>query len=136
MKKTVFLLLLSIAFFQLSFTQETKYQLSTHILDITAGLPAQNVTITLAKKDNNGNWVKLDEKKTDKNGRVGDFLKQDGFDNTGIYKLTFHTSEYFNEKNDKTFYPYIEVVFELSDDQHYHVPITLSPYGYSTYRGS
>lgn len=136
MKKIIFLLLTSIVFLQYGFSQVNKYQLSTHILDVTAGKPAQDVKITLAKKNKNGDWVNLDEKKTDKNGRIGDFIKQDGTNNTGIYKLTFHTKKYFQDNNYKTFYPYIEVVFELVDDEHYHVPITLSPFGYSTYRGS
>ena len=62
--------------------------------------------------------------------------KQDGKDNSGIYKLTFHTSPYFKSLGQKSFYPFIEVVFELVDNEHYHVPITLSPFGYSTYRGN
>lgn len=56
---------------------------------------------------------------------------------SGIYKLKFHTKDYFDKNNVKSFYPYIEVGFKTSKDQkHYHVPLTLSPYGYSTYRGS
>ncbi len=121
---------------QVSFSQEPIFQLSSHILDITTGKPATNVKITLSKKDKQDNWIKVDEKNTDSNGRIKDFLKQDGKDNTGVYKLTFHTSPYFKSLGQKSFYPFIEVVFELVDKEHYHVPITLSPYGYSTYRGN
>ena len=136
MKKTTLLLLTLIALVQFSFAQETKYQLSSHILDITTGKPAAAVKITLSKKDKNDNWTTIDEKNTDVNGRIKDFLKQDGTNNTGIYKLTFHTSSYFETLGQKSFYPFIEVVFELVDNEHYHVPITLSPFGYSTYRGN
>ncbi len=130
------LLVLSLAFTSFAFAQETKYQLSSHILDITLGKPATGVKITLSKQDNKGNWNKMDEKYTDNNGRITDFIKQDGKDNTGIYKLTYHTKPYFEKLKQGSFYPFIEVVFELKDNEHYHVPITLSAFGYSTYRGS
>ena len=130
------LLVLSLAFTSFAFAQETKYQLSSHILDITLGKPATGVKITLSKQDNKGNWNKMDEKYTDNNGRITDFIKQDGKDNTGIYKLTYHTKPYLEKLKQGSFYPFIEVVFELKDNEHYHVPITLSAFGYSTYRGS
>jgi 5-hydroxyisourate hydrolase len=57
-------------------------------------------------------------------------------ENKGIYKLTFYTKEYFSAKNVETFYPFIEVVFEIEGTNHFHVPITLSAFGYSTYRGN
>ncbi len=69
-------------------------------------------------------------------GRIKDFIKQDGKSHVGIYKLTFHTRPYFKKIGATSFYPFIEVVFELTDNEHYHVPITLSPFGYSTYRGN
>jgi len=117
--------------------QEAKYQLSSHILDVTQGKPATNVSIQLSKQDNNGNWAKIDEKKTDENGRITDFLKEEkGVNHTGIYKLTYFTQPYFKRLKQDSFYPFIEVVFEIKDNKHYHVPITLSPFGYSTYRGN
>lgn len=83
------------------------------------------------------NWTLIDEKTTDENGRVKDLLPQDKkSDNKGIYKLTFYTEPYFKLQNKESFYPFIEVVFEIKDNSHYHVPITLSPFGYSTYRGN
>lgn len=79
----------------------------------------------------------LSEKQTDKNGRVSDFLPQtEGVDNAGVYKLKFFVAPYFESQQTETFYPFIEVVFEIKDDKHYHVPITLSAFGYSTYRGN
>lgn len=136
MKKGTLFIIAFIAIAQFCFAQDSNFQLSSHILDITTGKPAADVRITLSKRDKNQNWIQVDEKITDANGRIKDFLKQEGKDNTGIYKLTFHTSPYFSSLGQKSFYPFIEVVFELTDNEHYHVPITLSPFGYSTYRGS
>lgn len=132
MKKMTWLWIAFFAFIPFLKGQDNQYQLSSHILDITTGQPAPNVLITLSKKGQNEQWVKIEEKKTDVNGRIKDFLKQDGTKHTGIYKLTFHTAPYFENLNQKSFYPLIEV----ADQQHYHVPITLSPFGYSTYRGN
>ena len=122
----------------LSFGQkkEATYQLSSHILDVSKGMPAPGVTIKLEKFDKeNAVWTFVEDKVTDKNGRVPDFLSNDK-SNLGIYKLTYFTSDYFEKMNTESFYPWVEVVFELKDGEHYHVPITLSAYGYSTYRGN
>ena len=127
------LLILFSAFIQ----AQEKYQLSSHILDISQGKPAPNVKIALSKQDKNQNWVLIDEKYTDNNGRIKDFLKEESNkNNNGVYKLTFYITPYVEKLKQKTFYPFIEVVFEIKDNQHYHIPITLSPYGYSTYRGN
>lgn len=115
------------------------YQLSTHILDISRGQPAPGVTVRLEKYDaDQKHWRAVAEKQTDAAGRISDFLptacqKTSGL---GLYKLTFLTRPYFLARQQASFYPYIEVVFELTDGAHYHVPITLSAFGYSTYRGS
>ena len=137
MKTKNFLIVLMLAFASVSFAQEAKYQLSSHILDVTQGEPAPNVKISLSKQKDNGKWTTIDEKYTDSNGRIKDFLKEEkGEDNKGIYKLTYYVEPYFTKLNQSSFYPFIEVVFEIKDDKHYHVPITLSPFGYSTYRGN
>lgn len=118
-------------------------RLSSHILDITRGEPVQGVKVVLSRQDENGGWVFVDEKLTDANGRIPDFLpadeksaQQDYKSSSGIYKLTFQVAPYFERLNQKSFYPFVEVVFEIGDAHHYHVPLTLSPYGYSTYRGN
>lgn len=111
--------------------------LSSHILDITQGKPVPNVEIRLSKQESIGNWVIVESKRTDIKGRITDFLKEDvGVNNQGVYKLTYLVKPYFEKLNQTTFYPFIEVVFEIKDEKHYHVPITLSPFGYSTYRGN
>ena len=117
-------------------TQSEKYQLSSHILDINVGKPAAGVKITLSRQDASGDWTQIEERVTDENGRVKDFLKETPAGNIGIYKLTYHIAPYFETQGQDTFYPFIEVVFQIKDGAHYHVPNTLSPYGYSTYRGS
>ncbi len=119
----------------LIFSQTKDYQLSSHILDISTGLPAPGVMVKLEKMKDNETWKYVDEKKTDTNGRIPDFLKS-GKDNKGIYRLTFMVDDYFKAKKKSSFYPFIEVVFQIEDENHYHVPITLSAYGYSTYRGN
>ncbi|WP_455000965.1 hydroxyisourate hydrolase [Capnocytophaga leadbetteri] len=130
-------ILILLIFFSAFIQAQEKYQLSSHILDISQGKPAPNVKIALSKQDENQNWVLIDEKYTDNNGRIKDFLKEESNkNNNGVYKLTFYTTPYFEKLKQKTFYPFIEVVFEIKDNQHYHIPITLSPYGYSTYRGN
>ena len=121
-----------------AFGQKTEktYQLSSHILDVSKGMPAPGVTIKLEKYNQaNKTWTFVEEKVTDKNGRVPDFLSNEK-SNLGIYKLTYMTSDYFKKMKEESFYPWVEVVFQLKDSEHYHVPITLSAYGYSTYRGN
>lgn len=130
-------ILILLIFFSAFIQAQEKYQLSSHILDISQGKPAPNVKIALSKQDENQNWVLIDEKYTDNNGRIKDFLKEESNkNNNGVYKLTFYITPYFEKLKQKTFYPFIEVVFDIKDNQHYHIPITLSPYGYSTYRGN
>lgn len=129
--------MLSLLFTVVSMAQEKSYQLSSHILDINSGRPAAGVTIVLSKMNANKSWEVIDRRTTDSNGRVKDFLEQkDGKTNKGTYKLTFLTAPYFEVRKQESFYPFIDVVFTIKDDNHYHVPITLSPFGYSTYRGS
>ncbi|EPR0950491.1 hydroxyisourate hydrolase [Campylobacter coli] len=121
------------------FLNATEYQLSTHILDINSGQPASNVKVELYNLDQNRQWVKISEKFTKKNGRIADFLPYEKTENRsfGVYKLKFYTKDYYISHKVDSFYPFVEVSFELLKDQkHYHVPITLSPFGYSTYRGS
>ena len=137
MKKSILLSLIVIFTSCMSYAQQPKYQLSSHILDISKGLPATDVKISLHKQIQNSQWQLVSEKITDENGRVPNFLPQEnGADNIGVYKLTFYVEPYFQSQALDTFYPFIEVVFEIKDDKHYHVPITLSAYGYGTYRGN
>ncbi|EPU0102059.1 hydroxyisourate hydrolase [Campylobacter coli] len=133
--KKILLALISIPIF----LNATEYQLSTHILDINSGQLASNVKVELYNLDQNRQWVKISEKFTKKNGRIADFLPYEKTENRsfGVYKLKFYTKDYYISHKVDSFYPFIEVSFELLKDQkHYHIPITLPPFGYSTYRGS
>lgn len=133
--KKILLALISIPIF----LNAAEYQLSTHILDINSGQPASNVKVELYSLNKNQQWIKISEKFTEKNGRISDLLPYEKTENRpfGIYKLKFYTKDYYMSRKVDSFYPFVEVSFELLKDQkHYHVPITLSPFGYSTYRGS
>jgi 5-hydroxyisourate hydrolase len=135
MKKLLLSLMIT-TFSTLLFAQNNSYQLSSHILDVSKGSPATGVTIQLEKyNEQTKNWVWVDKKITDSNGRITNFLPTKN-SNIGIFKLTYFTTEYFKRSNIESFYPFIEVVFQIKDKQHYHVPITLSAFGYSTYRGN
>ena len=106
MKKTIFALLLVIMS-TVTFGQKNTYQLSSHILDVAKGEPAAGVTIRLEKyNDQTKTWAFTDEKITDKNGRISDFLSTEK-SNLGIYKLTYFTSDYFKRTNRK-FYPLLK----------------------------
>jgi 5-hydroxyisourate hydrolase len=120
----------------IAYGQAPAYQLSSHILDVSTGMPAGGVTVQLEKLNEKTKlWVFVDKKVTDGQGRIKEFLDQRQ-QNRGIYKLTFFVKEYFLSKKTESFYPFVDVVFQIQDDKHYHVPITLSAYGYSTYRGN
>lgn len=135
MKNLLFTLIV-VMFTTVTFAQSNTYQLSSHILDISKGQPAVGVTIQLEKYNKQTeDWILIDEKVTDSNGRISDLLPSEDA-NEGIYKLIYLTSDYFKESNTESFYPFIAVVFQIKDKKHYHVPITLSAYGYSTYRGN
>lgn len=135
MKKLIFAFLFA-TLSTFTFAQKIDYQLSSHILDVSKGMPARDVKIKLEKlNETNKVWYFVDEKLTDENGRIGNFLKY-GKDHTGIYRFTYFTETYFQKAGVESFYPFIEVVFQIQDNKHYHVPITLSAYGYSTYRGN
>lgn len=133
--KNLFALVFAL-FTSVIFAQAKDFQLSSHILDIGLGQPAPGVSVKLEKMQQDTKmWSYVAEKITDKSGRIPDFLpsKQD---NKGVYRLTFMVADYFAAKKTESFYPFIEVVFQIQDANHYHVPITLSPFGYSTYRGN
>ncbi len=123
-------------FTMFTFAQKNNFQLSSHILDVSKGMPASGVSIRLEKYSEQAKtWSFVDEKITDTNGRITDFLSSEK-SNLGIYKLTYFVSDYFKKNNTESIYPFIEVVFQIKDQNHYHVPITLSAFGYSTYRGN
>ena len=109
--------------------------ITTHILDISAGVPARGVAITLEQQTSEG-WKVIGEGVTDDDGRLRDLLTSDAVLQIGNYRLNFETGNYFFDRQIDCFYPQVTVAFTVFDSSHYHVPLLLSPFGYSTYRGS
>jgi len=111
-------------------------QLTTHVLDTAQGKPANDIEIILSKRNLDGNWKDLSSGKTNSDGRIADLLEKDYKMEPGVYRLEFKTGDYFKREGLKAFYPWANIIFEVTDDSHYHVPLLLNPFGYSTYRGS
>jgi 5-hydroxyisourate hydrolase len=108
--------------------------LSTHVLDTSVGKPASGVGLRLFVEEND-DWKQIGQGTTDADGRCKGFAPDPLA--AGVYRLVFKTGEYFAGKGTKTFYPKVAVHFEIADaGAHYHVPLLVSPWGYSTYRGS
>jgi len=111
-------------------------QITTHVLDTSLGQPAAGVGVTLEIDKPGGKWAEISRGATDADGRLRHLLAP-GALVAGVYRLTFDTKTYFEGRKAKSFYPFVSIVFEIHDaGAHYHVPLLLSPYGYSTYRGS
>ena len=107
--------------------------LSTHVLDTALGRPAAGVPITLARADG----TPLGAGATDADGRLRDLVPAGASLGEGTYRLRFDLAAYFAAAGREAFYPEVTVVFRVgARDEHYHVPLLVSPYGYSTYRGS
>lgn len=109
--------------------------ISTHVLDLARGVGGKAVPVTLSKRADDGRWQKVGTATTDADGRVRSFGDAKSFD-TGIYKLQFDMSRY-PDVSASPFFPEITLTFRVIDKAgHYHVPVVVSPYGYSTYRGN
>jgi len=110
--------------------------ITTHILDVSKGCPARGVPVTLEQQTKTG-WEIVGKGATDEDGRLRDLLDSKAILQTGNYRLAFDTETYFAKQQIEGFYPQVTVAFTVRDAaQHYHVPLLLSPFGYSTYRGS
>ncbi len=110
--------------------------LTTHVLDLSLGRPAANVPVNLEAKSADGTWAEVARGSTDADGRLRDWAAAKTLP-AGTYRLIFDTRAYFAARKTTTLYPQVLIVFEVEEDQeHYHIPLLLSPHGYSTYRGS
>ncbi|MEO6488581.1 MAG: 2-oxo-4-hydroxy-4-carboxy-5-ureidoimidazoline decarboxylase [Ferruginibacter sp.] len=110
-------------------------QLTTHVLDTSAGRPGKDITIRL-KRSINSRWQTFAQGITNADGRIGDLLPPNKNVDPGNYKMVFETTEYFTANKIHGFYPVVEIDFTVIDNEHYHVPLLINPFGYSTYRGS
>lgn len=112
--------------------------LSTHVLDTSRGLPAAGLGVSLERQADTGAWGALASGATDSDGRVKSLLPAGTALSAGVYRLRFETGAYLAKHGSGApFYPHVDVVFQISDPtRHHHVPLLLSPFGYTTYRGS
>ena len=111
--------------------------ITTHVLDTAIGRPAVGLDVTLDLLEADGHFTRLAERFTNEQGRVNDFIAAGALQAGRTYRLTFDTGPYFAASDRPMFYPYVKVIFTVLDArEHYHVPLILSPFGYSTYRGT
>jgi len=110
--------------------------ITTHVLDTAHGRPARAVPIKLARHDDDGTWREIGAGETDADGRLRT-LTPPGDVEPGTYRITFDTAAYFAMHGVAGFFPVVEIQFIVREGgEHHHVPLLLSPFGYSTYRGS
>ena len=110
--------------------------ITTHILDTSAGIPAVGVRVTLARVDGSARTL-IGDGTTDSDGRLRTLVPEGAQIQVGIYELTFETGPYFAARGMAAFHPRVTVAFRIENStQHFHVPLLLSPFGYTTYRGS
>jgi 5-hydroxyisourate hydrolase len=109
--------------------------ITTHVLDTALGIPGKNIAIELERQDA-GVWILVGAGITDSDGRLRT-LTSEGPVQPATYRIRFVIAPYFESHATASFFPLVEIQFTITDgNAHYHVPLLLSPYGYSTYRGS
>ncbi|PYS70434.1 MAG: hydroxyisourate hydrolase [Acidobacteria bacterium] len=110
--------------------------ITTHVLDTARGRPGAGLPVTL-EVEAAGGWKLVGKGTTNADGRISDLVPNETAIEAGVYRLIFDTARYFANNNVDAFYPQVTIVFKIENPaQHYHVPLLLSPFGYSTYRGS
>lgn len=111
-------------------------KITTHILDTSRGRPAASVEVVLERLGDGGAWARVGEATTDANGRISEFPGA-GPLLPGMHRLRFGVGSYFSAQGVTAFFPMVEIVFVVKNaTEHHHVPLLLSPFGYTTYRGS
>jgi 5-hydroxyisourate hydrolase len=111
--------------------------ITTHVLDTSRGLPAAGVRVTLDRQTGTQSWTELASGVTNADGRLADLVADAANFTAGIYRLRFATAAYFHSLGVRCFFPEVQILFQVDDPRdHLHVPLLLSPYGYTTYRGS
>jgi 5-hydroxyisourate hydrolase len=112
-------------------------RISTHVLDTALGKPASGVPVRFEQREKSGTWSLLGSAVTDRDGRCGQLLRDDTVLPAGLYRLTFDTESYFAAGKIAALYPLVEVTFRVRDGETlFHIPLLLSPNGYTTYRGT
>jgi 5-hydroxyisourate hydrolase len=129
-------LLLALCAFASGAVAAPRNPMSVHVLDQQTGLPAGGMHVVLAKARGQ-HWTAISEGTTDADGRVAALYPADQALVAGQYRVTFHTGAWYRKQGQPTFYPEVQVVIAVDGSiPHYHIPLLLSAYGYSTYRGS
>ena len=112
-------------------------RISTHVLDTSRGKPAEDVPVRLERRQSAGGWQLLSSANTDPQGRCSQLIPENETLEPGEYRLAFDTAKYFNAQRVTGLYPVVEVTFRVeSGEDHFHLPLLLSPNGYTTYRGT
>jgi 5-hydroxyisourate hydrolase len=112
-------------------------KITTHILDVSIGKPAAGVLVRLDRRMSDGKWETIGSQKTDTDGRARDLIPEGEPLMMAVHRLTFDVGPYFKDNQVDGFYEEVAIAFIVNDAlQHYHVPLLLGPFGYSTYRGS
>ncbi len=112
-------------------------RISTHVLDTARGKPARNVPVRLERREASGGWRELASAQTDQDGRCSHLLSGDAILPAGHYRLIFDAAKYFTAEKVDGLYPVVEITFQVREgEEHFHIPLLLSPNGYTTYRGS
>jgi 5-hydroxyisourate hydrolase len=110
--------------------------ITTHVLDTSRGRPAVGVAVTLDRRVE-GAWESVGSGETDADGRLRTLMSGTSTLTPGVYRLVFETKRYFGANSVTTFYPEVVIVFETAPGEaHYHVPLLISPFGFTTYRGT
>ena len=112
-------------------------RISTHVLDTARGRPAAAMVVRLERAEPSGDWRPLSSLATDQDGRCAELLPEGEPLREGDYRLSFETADYFAAQGAPGLYPRVEITFRVGrDESHFHIPLLLSPHGYTTYRGS
>jgi 5-hydroxyisourate hydrolase len=112
-------------------------RISTHILDTAQGKPAKDVPVRLERQESRGEWRVLNSSRTDGEGRCVQLLPEKEDLHAGLYRLLFDTASYHHVQGTEGLYPVVEITFQVREgESHFHIPLLLSPHGYTTYRGS
>lgn len=112
-------------------------RISTHILDLVRGKPAKDVPVRLERQIERGKWQLLTSARSDQDGRCAQLLPEGEDLSAGVYRLTFDVANYYDMQKTSALYPVVEVTFEARDGEStFHIPLLLSPNGYTTYRGT
>lgn len=116
--------------------ETAKNPISVHVLNLQTGVPAAGVSVELDQKSGD-NWIKLADATTNAQGRIPALYPAGKMAQPGVYRVIFKTGDYYKSVNQPSFFPEVPVIFNLEKpEQHYHIPLLLSQYGYSTYRGN